>query len=179
MRGASFTTHFEPLHKLYAHQGKFLSSSPEGRACFDSCERLVTACSLLGANFERVVLSPGKYILKCLLSPDVRQLATTSADKTVKLWNLDGFTLECTLSGETSEQGHCNFLKMRGAQLRPSCGTSPSEASLFLFQSFTSFSAFRRGPRLGETPELTQAACLQATSGGSGIASSPWMARTW
>ena len=42
----------------------------------------------------------GKYILKCLLSPDVRQLATASADKTVKLWNLDGFTLERTLTGQ-------------------------------------------------------------------------------
>lgn len=34
------------------------------------------------------------YILKCLISPDVQQLATTSSDKTVKLWNLDGFTLD-------------------------------------------------------------------------------------
>lgn len=41
----------------------------------------------------------GKYVLKCLLSPDVRQLATASADNTVKLWNLDGFTLERTLTG--------------------------------------------------------------------------------
>ncbi len=38
-------------------------------------------------------------MLKCLLSPDVRQLATTSADKTIKLWNLDGFTLDRTLVG--------------------------------------------------------------------------------
>ena len=30
----------------------------------------------------------------------MRQLATASADKTVKLWNLDGFTLERTLTGE-------------------------------------------------------------------------------
>ena len=39
------------------------------------------------------------YVLKCMLSPDVRQLATTSSDKTVKLWNLDGFTLDRTLAG--------------------------------------------------------------------------------
>ena len=39
------------------------------------------------------------YILKCLLSPDCRMLATTSSDRTVKLWNLDSFTLERTLVG--------------------------------------------------------------------------------
>lgn len=41
--GTSLTTHFEPLHKLKAHNN---------------------------------------YILKCLISPDCQQLATTSADKT-------------------------------------------------------------------------------------------------
>ena len=41
----------------------------------------------------------GKPILKCLLSPDARQLATAAADKTVKLWNMDGFTLDRTLTG--------------------------------------------------------------------------------
>lgn len=29
------------------------------------------------------------YILKCLLSPDPRYLATCSADKTIKIWNVD------------------------------------------------------------------------------------------
>ena len=38
-------------------------------------------------------------VLKCLLSQDCRMLATTSSDKTVKLWNLDGFKLERTLEG--------------------------------------------------------------------------------
>lgn len=60
-RGAKTTAHFEPLHKLQAHNA---------------------------------------YVLKCLLSPDCRLLATTSSDKTVKLWNLDGFKLERTLEGE-------------------------------------------------------------------------------
>jgi WD40 repeat protein len=42
------------------------------------------------------------YILKCLISPDCQQLATTSADKTVKLWNLqDGFMLDRTLIGHS------------------------------------------------------------------------------
>lgn len=39
------------------------------------------------------------YILKCLISPDVQQLATASSDKTVKLWNVDGFSLDRTLTG--------------------------------------------------------------------------------
>lgn len=40
-----------------------------------------------------------KYILKALLSPDCRQLATASADHTVKLWRTDDWTLHKTLSG--------------------------------------------------------------------------------
>lgn len=51
----------------------------------------------------------GTYILKCLLSPDVRQLATTSADKTIKLWNLDGFTLDRTLVGHQRWVWDCVF----------------------------------------------------------------------
>lgn len=70
LRGASHSTHFEPLHKLKAHSD---------------------------------------YILKCALSPDVRQLATTSADRSVSLWNLDGFTLDRTLSGHTRWVWDCVF----------------------------------------------------------------------
>jgi len=43
----------------------------------------------------------GSHVLKCLISPDVQQLATASSDKTVKLWNLDGFGLDRTLTGHT------------------------------------------------------------------------------
>lgn len=49
------------------------------------------------------------YILRCLLSPDVRTLATTSSDRTVKLWNLDGFTLERTLTGHQRWVWDCVF----------------------------------------------------------------------
>ncbi|WIA20321.1 hypothetical protein OEZ85_006153 [Tetradesmus obliquus] len=49
------------------------------------------------------------YILKCLISPDVQQLATTSSDKSVKLWNLDGFSLERTLTGHTRWVWDCVF----------------------------------------------------------------------
>jgi WD40 repeat protein len=39
----------------------------------------------------------------------VQQLATTSSDKTVKLWNLDGFTLDRTLTGHTRWVWDCVF----------------------------------------------------------------------
>lgn len=57
------------------------------------------------------------YVLKCMLSPDVRQLATTSSDKTVKLWNLDGFTLDRTLAGAHAWT--------HGAELRGGAVASP------------------------------------------------------
>ncbi|CAA2969448.1 LST8 homolog [Olea europaea subsp. europaea] len=53
------------------------------------------------------------YILKCLLSPELcdpnRYLATASADHTVKIWNLDGFTLEKTLVGHQRWVWDCVF----------------------------------------------------------------------
>mmetsp|Transcript_41549 Transcript_41549/g.69254 ORF Transcript_41549/g.69254 Transcript_41549/m.69254 type:complete len:145 (-) Transcript_41549:323-757(-) len=49
------------------------------------------------------------YILRCLLSPDVRLLATTSADHTVKLWNVDDLTLEKTLVGHKMWVWDCVF----------------------------------------------------------------------
>ncbi|PIA60258.1 hypothetical protein AQUCO_00300043v1 [Aquilegia coerulea] len=53
------------------------------------------------------------YILKCLLSPEFcepnRYLATASSDHTVKIWNVDGFTLEKTLVGHTRWVWDCVF----------------------------------------------------------------------
>ncbi|KAL2466145.1 Transducin/WD40 repeat-like superfamily protein [Abeliophyllum distichum] len=53
------------------------------------------------------------YILKCLLSPELcephRYLATASADHTVRIWNLDGFTLEKTLIGHQRWVWDCVF----------------------------------------------------------------------
>jgi len=68
--GSKTTAHFEPLHKLQAHDG---------------------------------------YVLKCLLSPDCRLLATTSSDKTIKLWNLDDFKLERVLEGHQRWVWDCVF----------------------------------------------------------------------
>ena len=42
------------------------------------------------------------YILKCLISPDLKLLATCSADKTVKIWSFTpekGYTLNKILYG--------------------------------------------------------------------------------
>ncbi len=39
------------------------------------------------------------YILKCIISPDVSVVATTSSDKTIRLWNTTTWELEKTLVG--------------------------------------------------------------------------------
>uniref|UniRef100_A0A6A7G6M2 Target of rapamycin complex subunit lst8 n=1 Tax=Hirondellea gigas TaxID=1518452 RepID=A0A6A7G6M2_9CRUS len=57
-----------------------------------------------GAQFEPVhkIDAHSTYCLKCVLSPDCKYLATTSADKTIKLWSVqDGFSLYKTLEGHT------------------------------------------------------------------------------
>jgi WD40 repeat protein len=53
------------------------------------------------ANFEPLhrLKAHDRYILRCLISPDVRKLATTSCDKTVKIWNLDTYQCEQVLYG--------------------------------------------------------------------------------
>jgi len=49
------------------------------------------------------------YILKCLFSPDMKYLSTTSADHTVKLWNVKDFTLAKTLQGHQKWVWDCAF----------------------------------------------------------------------
>lgn len=42
-----------------------------------------------------------KYLVRCLVSPNVKYLATCSADKTIKIWNMEpqSITLDKTLVG--------------------------------------------------------------------------------
>ena len=68
--------------------------------------------STRGTTLEPVqrIAAHSTYALKCLFSPDARYLATTSADQTVKLWDLDnGFALAKTLVGHTAWVWSCAF----------------------------------------------------------------------
>lgn len=51
---------------------------------------------------SKINAHPNKYCLKCVLSPDCRYLATTSSDKTIKLWSVkEDFKLYRTLEKHT------------------------------------------------------------------------------
>ena len=56
-------------------------------------------------------LAHGKYLNRCLLSPDAKYLATCSADPTVKIWSTDNnaFTLKNKLEGHQQWVWDCAF----------------------------------------------------------------------
>jgi G protein beta subunit-like protein len=60
-------------------------------------------------NIQTLTAHPGAYILKCSISPDVKTLATTSSDHTVKLWNMGNKTLAKTLAGHQRWVWDCAF----------------------------------------------------------------------
>ncbi|KAJ3158762.1 TOR complex subunit lst8 [Geranomyces michiganensis] len=57
------------------------------------------------------VAGHNKFITKCMLSPDTKQLATCSADHTVKIWNTvdHKFSLDKTLAGHQRWVWDCAF----------------------------------------------------------------------
>lgn len=88
-------TNFEPLHKLQAHNGYILKCllSPE----FCDPHRLATF-----PIWEHFYFSSDLYInISSMMGLELcfRYLATASSDHTVKIWNVEGFTLEKTLIG--------------------------------------------------------------------------------
>ena len=68
--------------------------------CFSWPMESQTTCASLNkppvpGNIKRV---HDTFVLKCQLSPDNRLLATTSADRTIKIWSLPGMKLDKTLA---------------------------------------------------------------------------------
>ena len=46
---------------------------------------------------------PSSYVTKCLLSPDVKLLATAASDRSIRIWNCEhGYTCERTLQGHSA-----------------------------------------------------------------------------
>ena len=60
-------------------------------------------------NIQTLTAHPGAYILKCSISPDVKTLATTSSDHTIKLWSMENKTLSKTLAGHQRWVWDCAF----------------------------------------------------------------------
>eukprot|EP00249_Psilotum_nudum_P010439 c22545_g1_i1 orf=465-1415(-) len=92
----------------------------------------------LMTNFEPLhrLQAHDTYILKCLLSPEYcepnQYLATASSDHTVKIWNVDNFTLDRTLIGHQRWVWDCVF-SIDGAFLV----TASSDATARLWQLST------------------------------------------
>jgi len=59
--------------------------------------------------FSKTLRAHDAYILKCVISPNSKLLATTSSDKQVKVWNLPDFTLEKVLSAHQRWVWDCVF----------------------------------------------------------------------
>ena len=59
---------------------------------------------------HKLVAHPDAYILKCLISPDVRTLATAGSDKVVRLWSLENhFALDSELVGHSKWVWDCVY----------------------------------------------------------------------
>ena len=72
---------------------RLIVGTHRGKVFVYSLDRVTRACTL-----ETTFQAHNDYLLKCVLSPDYAQLATTSADKTVKLWDTTSWTCTQTLA---------------------------------------------------------------------------------
>jgi target of rapamycin complex subunit LST8 len=59
---------------------------------------VVYVCPLQGLAVTKDFQAHDDYLLKCVISPDLRSIATTSADKTIKLWDTSNWELETILN---------------------------------------------------------------------------------
>lgn len=50
-----------------------------------------------GLDLVKDIQAHDDYLLKCLISPDLKSIATTSADKTIKIWNTSTWELDRTM----------------------------------------------------------------------------------
>ncbi|KAI3937895.1 hypothetical protein MKX01_027822 [Papaver californicum] len=108
--------HPNQVHLLHVDlQRELISGDQNGNIRVWDLTANSCSCELTMTNFEPLhkLQAHNGYILKCLLSPEFcgphRYLATASSDHTVKIWNVDGFTLEKTLVAHQRWVWDCVF----------------------------------------------------------------------
>lgn len=101
-----------PIRSLsVAMDGSLMVAANDNGVCY--VWKMIRSSSFI-QRFEprhKLMAHPGAFILKALISPDGAILATTSSDKTIKLWDLrqDGFGLLSTLKGHSRWVWDCVF----------------------------------------------------------------------
>lgn len=92
-----------------ASDGSLAVAANNNGTCF--IWRLHGASASSSGSFEPLhrLQAHNDYVLKCLISPDIRSLATSSADRTLKLWRLHDFSCSRALRGHQRWVWDCVF----------------------------------------------------------------------